>query len=61
MLVLRYIYMCDALDGLCSWSLCEHGVELSHCQRDDLIFVLVVFDGHRQPLHVEVDLHVLKL
>lgn len=52
---------CDKLDGLCSGSLCEHGMEFPHSQPDDLIFILVVFDGHRQPLHVEFDLHILKL
>ena len=51
----------DKLDGLCSRSLCECGLERSHSQSEDLIFVLVVFDGQRQLLHVEVDLHVLKL
>lgn len=51
----------DKLDGLCSRSLCERGHELSHSQPDDLVFVFVVFDGQRQPLHVEIDLHVFKL
>lgn len=49
------------LDGLCPWSLRQCGLELAHSQPDDLIFVLFVFDGHPQPLHVELDLHVLKL
>ena len=51
----------DKLDGLCSRSLRECGLEFSHSQPDDLISVLVVFDRYRQPFHVEIDLHVLKL
>lgn len=49
------------LDGLSSWPLCQRGLQLAHRQPDDLIPVLIVFDGHRQLLHVEIDHHVFKL
>lgn len=49
------------LDGLSSRPLCQRGLQLAHRQPDDLIPVLLVFDGHRQLLHVEIDDHVFKL
>lgn len=49
------------LDGLSSRPLRKRGLQLAHREPDDLILVLLVFDGHCQLLHVEIDHHVLKL
>lgn len=49
------------LDGLSSRPLCQCGLQLAHRQPDDLVLVLLVFDGHSQLLHVEIDHHVLEL
>lgn len=51
----------NKLDSLCPWSLCECGHELPNSQLDDLVLVLVIFERNCQPLHVKIDLHVLKL
>lgn len=51
----------DRPDGLSARPLCQCWLELPHRQLDDLIFVLLVFDGHNQSLHVEINLHVFKL
>lgn len=51
----------DRLDGLSSWPLRQRRLELLHSQLDDLVFVLLVLDGHGQPFHVKLNLHVFKL